>query len=137
MVKSCNCCCFWLYIELFDLACQTNDLIIQWTVSDVEYQTKFGTDKYRNNFYRVSQKKLSRNVAVFLLRGFWAVKIWVFWGAECIYAITRCIAYVPIVSTFVWTPISCFHTSEWPFDQRFCYFPKDNFFGGHPVRHFP
>ena len=25
------------------------------------------------------------------------------------------------------------HTSEWAYDQRFCYFPKDNFILGHPV----
>ena len=37
--------------------------------------------------YRVSQIKiLFRNVAVFLLRGVLAVKIWVFWGTEHIYA---------------------------------------------------
>ena len=26
-----------------------------------------------------------------------------------------------------------FYTSEWPFDQKFCYFPKEDFFLGHPV----
>ena len=52
--------------------------------------------------YRVSQIKiLFRNVAVFLLRGVLAVKIWVFWGAEPTYAISRCLAHVPNVSTLV------------------------------------
>ena len=30
-------------------------------------------------------------------------------------------------------PLVPLHTSEWAFDQRFCYFPKDNFILGHPV----
>ena len=30
-------------------------------------------------------------------------------------------------------PFVPLHTSEWAFDQRFCYFPKDNFILGHPV----
>ena len=45
----------------------------------------------------VLKKVLFRNVAVFLLRGVQAVKI--FWDAEHIYAITRCLAHVPNVST--------------------------------------
>ena len=64
-----------------------------------------------------------------MLRGIRSVKIWLFWGAEHIYAIARCLAHIPNVSTFVWTLISPLQTSEWPFDQRFCCFPKDNFFG--------
>ena len=52
--------------------------------------------------YRVSKIKiLFRNVAVFLLRGVLAVKIWVFWGTEHIHAITRCLAHVPNVSSLV------------------------------------
>ena len=40
-------------------------------------------------YYRVSQNKIVfRNIAEFSLRGVWAVKIWVFWGAEHIYVIT-------------------------------------------------
>ena len=75
--------------------------------------------------YRVSKIKiLFRNVAVFLLRGVLAVKIWVFWGAEHIYAITRCLAHVPNLSSLVLTPNFPLYTSEWLFDQRFCYFPK-------------
>ena len=84
--------------------------------------------------YRVSQKKvLFRNVAVLLLRGVWAVKIWVFLGAEHIYTITRCLAHVTNVSTLMWVPISPIYTFEWLFDQKFCYYPKEDFFWGHPV----
>ena len=61
---------------------------------------------FRNNcgiveiYYRVSQKDIIfRNVAEFLLRGIWVVKICVFWGAEHIYAITRYLAHVPNVYT--------------------------------------
>ena len=83
-----------------------------------------------NTLYSRVSKKIVRNVAEFLFRGFWAVKIWVFWGAENIYAITSCLADVHNVSTLVWTPISPLHTPEWPFDQRFCYFRRDDFLGG-------
>ena len=76
----------------------------------------------------VPKKVLFRNVAVLLLRGVWAIKIWVFLGAEHIYTITRCLAHVTNVSTLVWAPISPLYTSEWPFDQKFCYFPKEDFF---------
>ena len=69
-----------------------------------------------NTLYSRVSKKIVRNVAEFLFRGFWAVKIWVFWGAEHIYAITRCLAHVHNVSTHVWTPIFPLYTSEWPFD---------------------
>ena len=30
-------------------------------------------------------------------------------------------------------PIYPLYTSEWPFDQEFCSFPKDDIFLGHPV----
>ena len=30
-------------------------------------------------------------------------------------------------------PLVPLHTSEWAFDQRFCYFPKDDIILGHPV----
>ena len=30
-------------------------------------------------------------------------------------------------------PFIPLHTLEWQFDQRFCYFPKEDFFWGHPV----
>ena len=70
-----------------------------------------------------------------LLRGVWAVKIWVFLGAEQIYTITRCLAQVTNVSTLVWVPISPLYNSEWSFDQKSCYFPKENFFLGHPVEY--
>ena len=84
--------------------------------------------------YRVSQNDIVfRNIAEFLLRGVWAVKIWLFLGAEHIYAITRCLAHVPNVSTLVWTHISPFYTSEQPFDQRFCYIPKEDIILGYPV----
>ena len=73
-----------------------------------------------------------RNVAVFLLRGVRAVKIWVFCGAEHIYAITRCLVNVPNVSTLVWTPISPLYTSEWPLIKSFAIFLR-RFFLGHPV----
>ena len=56
--------------------------------------------------YKVSKKILFRNVAEFLLRGVWAIKMWAFWGVEHIYAISRCLVHVPNVSTLVWTPIS-------------------------------
>ena len=56
--------------------------------------------------YRVSQKKNGfRNVAKFSLRGVLAVKIRVFWGAEHIYTITRCLPHVLNVSSPVWIPI--------------------------------
>ena len=58
--------------------------------------------------------------------------MWVVFGSKHIHAITRCQALVPNVSTLVCTPLSL-HTSEWAFDQSFCYFPKDNFIFGHPV----
>ena len=48
------------------------------------------------------------------------------WAHLC-HAMTRCLTRN--VSTVVWTPISPLYTSEWPFDQRLCYFPKDDFFG--------
>ena len=50
------------------------------------------TIHYHGGNYRVSPKKvLFRNSAVFLFKGVWAVKLWVFWGAEHIYAITWCL----------------------------------------------
>ena len=75
-----------------------------------------------------------RKVAQFSPRGVWAVKIWVFWGAEHIYAITRCLAHVlKVLMSLCEPPFIPLHTSEWPFDQRFCYIPKANFILGHPV----
>ena len=57
------------------------------------------------HFYRVSKKKFGfRNVAEFLLRGVLAVKVRVFWGPEHFYAMTSSLAFVPNVSTLVWTP---------------------------------
>ena len=46
---------------------------------------------------------------------------------------TRCLAHAPKASTLVGAPISPLYTSEWPFDQGFCSFPKDDIFLGHPV----
>ena len=70
----------------------------------------------------MSQKKiLFGNVAVFLLRGVWAVKIWKFWGAEHIYALTWWLAHIPY-----WTPFFPLYTSEWLFDPS--YFPREYFF---------
>ena len=37
------------------------------------------------------------------------------------------------ICLLVWTPIFPLYTSDWLFDQRFCYFPKEYFFLGHPV----
>ena len=46
-----------------------------------------------------------RNVVQLSLWGVWAVKIWVFWGAKHIWAMTRCLAHVPNVFMLIWTPI--------------------------------
>ena len=110
--------------------CRDDEWPGYWSCHSAQHQLH---NKHREN-YRVSQKDIVfRNVADFLLRGIWAVKIWVFWGAEHIYAINRCLAHVPNLATLVWTPISTLCTSEWPFNQRFCHFSKDDLFLGHPV----
>ena len=77
----------------------------------------------------VPKKNVFRNVVLFWLAGVWTFKIWVLLGSKNIHAITRC---PQCVYTCV-HPLVSLHTSEWAFDQRFCYFPKDNFILGHPV----
>ena len=88
----------------------------------------FHQDLLKSEFILKQKKVLFMNVGVLLLRGVWAVKIWAFLGAEHIYTITRCLAHVTNVSTLVRAPISPLYTSERPFDQKFCYFPKEDFF---------
>ena len=39
----------------------------------------------------------------------------------------------PICFHFCEHPFISLHTSEWPYDWRKCYFPKADFFLGHPV----
>ena len=56
--------------------------------------------------------------------------------AKHTYAITWYLTLVPKLS-LVFTCVNPFislHTSEWPYDQRLCYFPKDDLFWGHPVK---
>ena len=83
-------------------------------------------------FYTIQgvPKKIGfRKVAQFSPRGVWAVKIWIFWGAEHKYAITRGLPHIPNTM--------CSHLCDPPFYplhiwiaiwSKVCYFPKAIFF---------
>ena len=80
--------------------------------------------------YRLSQKKIGfRNVAKFSLWGLSAVKIRVFWGAEYIYTLTRCLAHVPDLSSLLRTPIYLLTYLWMAIWSKVCHFLKPIFFG--------
>ena len=91
---------------LHQLCCSIQNIIYIMNIEYYIYRKAIVLVKHLDTYYRVCKKNIGfRNVAYSCFRGVLVVKIRVFWGAEHIYAMTRCRAHVPNLSALVWTPI--------------------------------